>query len=93
MKDKTFFFVDYEGQRENVGVVSLGCVPTLLRSALHKPPWERVSPIGTSILNFFPHNAANYIPGTVSTTFRLLQQRALPSLDPITPRLLRRSTI
>lgn len=27
IKDKTFFFVDYEGQRENVGVVTLACVP------------------------------------------------------------------
>ncbi|MGA7918670.1 MAG: TonB-dependent receptor [Candidatus Acidiferrales bacterium] len=25
--DKTFFFVDYEGQREGVGVVTLACVP------------------------------------------------------------------
>ena len=28
IKDKTFFFRDYEGQRETVGVVSLACVPT-----------------------------------------------------------------
>src|SRR5205814_5082902 len=27
VKDKTFFFVNYEGQREKVGVVTLGCVP------------------------------------------------------------------
>jgi hypothetical protein len=27
VKDKTFFFADYEGQRERVGVVSLACVP------------------------------------------------------------------
>ena len=27
VKNKTFFFVDYEGQREKVGVVTLGCVP------------------------------------------------------------------
>jgi hypothetical protein len=27
VKDKTFFFADYEGQREGVGVVSLACVP------------------------------------------------------------------
>jgi Carboxypeptidase regulatory-like domain/TonB dependent receptor-like, beta-barrel len=27
IKNKTFFFVDYEGQRERVGVVTLGCVP------------------------------------------------------------------
>jgi hypothetical protein len=27
VKDKTFFFADYEGQREGVGVVTLACVP------------------------------------------------------------------
>jgi outer membrane receptor protein involved in Fe transport len=27
LKDKTFFYVNYEGQRERVGVVTLGCVP------------------------------------------------------------------
>src|SRR5438477_1104818 len=27
VKDKTFFFLDYEGQQESVGVVTLGCVP------------------------------------------------------------------
>ena len=27
VKDKTFFFADYEGQREGVGVVTLSCVP------------------------------------------------------------------
>ena len=27
IKDKTFFFLDYEGQQESVGVVTLGCVP------------------------------------------------------------------
>jgi outer membrane receptor protein involved in Fe transport len=27
VKDKTFFFADYEGQRERVGVVTLSCVP------------------------------------------------------------------
>jgi Carboxypeptidase regulatory-like domain/TonB dependent receptor-like, beta-barrel len=27
VKDKTFFYVDYEGQRERVGVVTLACVP------------------------------------------------------------------
>jgi len=27
VKDKTFFFLDYEGQRESVGTVTLACVP------------------------------------------------------------------
>ncbi len=28
VKDKTFFYMDYEGQRETVGTVTLDCVPT-----------------------------------------------------------------
>jgi carboxypeptidase family protein len=70
VKDKTFFFLDYEGQRENVGVVSLACVPTLsfISQATSNvlAAGGKVSPIGQALLNFWPHNAANYIPGTTS---------------------------
>lgn len=34
VKDKTFFYLDYEGQRERVGVVTLGCVPDPRQIAL-----------------------------------------------------------
>jgi len=34
VKDKTFFFLNYEGQRERVGVVTLGCVPDPRQIAL-----------------------------------------------------------
>jgi hypothetical protein len=34
VKDKTFFFLDYEGQRERVGVVTLACVPEPARIAV-----------------------------------------------------------
>jgi hypothetical protein len=71
VKDKTFFYVDYEGQRENVGVVSLACVPTLAQIAGATSnvtaAGGTVSPVGTAILNFYPHNAANYIPGVTSS--------------------------
>lgn len=71
IKDRTFFYVDYEGQRENVGVVSLACVPTPAQiqqattSVLNAG--GAVSPVGSAILGFFPHNPGNYIPGTTST--------------------------
>jgi len=71
VKNKTFFFLDYEGQRENVGVVSLTCVPTpafiqqATANATASP--AGVSPVGQAILNFWPHNAANYIPGVIAT--------------------------
>ncbi|HEV2698875.1 MAG TPA: TonB-dependent receptor [Terriglobales bacterium] len=70
-KDKTFFFLDYEGQRENVGVVSLTCVPTqafiqqATATAAASP--AGVSSVGQALVNFWPHNPANYIPGVIST--------------------------
>ncbi len=70
VKDRTFFYLDYEGQRENVGVVSLACVPTLDQIAQAKNnvalSGGTVSPVGQALLNFYPHNAANYIPGITS---------------------------
>jgi Carboxypeptidase regulatory-like domain/TonB dependent receptor-like, beta-barrel len=71
VKDKTFFFLDYEGQRENVGVVSLTCVPTpaFIQSATANAAASPAgaSPVGQAILNFWPHNPANYIPGVIAT--------------------------
>jgi hypothetical protein len=69
IKDRTFFYVDYEGQRESVGVVSLACVPTLSQIAAAEAAVGagNVSTVGTTLLGFYPHNAANYIPGTTST--------------------------
>jgi Carboxypeptidase regulatory-like domain/TonB-dependent Receptor Plug Domain/TonB dependent receptor len=70
VKDKTFFYLDYEGQRENVGVVSLACVPTQAQiaadSAAVVAGGGSVSSVGSALLNFWPHNPANYIPNTYS---------------------------
>jgi Carboxypeptidase regulatory-like domain/TonB-dependent Receptor Plug Domain len=67
VKNKTFFFVDYEGQRENVGVVTLACVPTLAQIAAAKASLgAAVSPVGTALLNFWPSNPSSYIPGITS---------------------------
>jgi len=67
VKDKTFFFLDYEGQRENVGVVSLDCVPTSAQIASAEntitTAGGSVSPVGAALVNFYPHNPQNYIPG------------------------------
>jgi len=70
VKDKTFFFLDYEGQRENVGVVSLDCVPTLgqisaAQAAITGSGGE-VSSIGQALVNFYPHDANRYVPGVTS---------------------------
>jgi hypothetical protein len=70
IKDKTFFFLDYEGQRESVGVVSLDCVPTAAHIADAQANIEDaggvVSPVGAALLNFWPHDAGSYIPGVTS---------------------------
>ena len=71
VKDKTFFYLDYEGQRESVGVVSLACVPTLAQisqaTANVVGAGGTVSPVGSALLNFWPHNSGNYIPGATSS--------------------------
>jgi|CZKY01.1.fsa_nt_gi hypothetical protein len=67
VKDKTFFFLDYEGQRESVGVVSVDCVPTLSQiSAAEAALGSKVSSIGLALVNVYPHNPQNYIPGITS---------------------------
>src|SRR3981081_1238962 len=67
VKDKTFFFLDYEGQRERVGVVTLACVPTPAYIATSKATaGAAISPIGLALLNFWPHDTANYIAGATS---------------------------
>lgn len=67
VKDKTFFFADYEGQRESVGVVTLACVPTLTQIANAEAALgPAVTDVGRALLNFWPHNASNYIPGVTS---------------------------
>jgi outer membrane receptor protein involved in Fe transport len=53
VKDKTFFFADYEGQRESVGVVTLDCVPEPNRIAFDNsitPP----NPVTNALLKFWP---------------------------------------
>ena len=49
IKDKAFFFADYEGQRERVGVVSLACVPN---------PADLVAtnPVIQNLLSKYPNN-------------------------------------
>ena len=62
VKDKTFFFMDYEGQREAVGTVTLACVPdpaqvTVDLAALG----AAASSVTPQMLKFWP---APNVPGT-----------------------------
>ncbi len=60
VKNKTFFFLNYEGQRERVGVVTLGCVPDpaqiaadggaanpVIAKLLARNPWPKPNIPGT----------------------------------------------
>jgi hypothetical protein len=63
VKDKTFFYADYEGQQEGVGVVTLGCVPDPAQIAedisLNGPP----NPVVAALLARNPWPSPN-IPNT-----------------------------
>src|SRR5271170_3715295 len=69
VKGKTFFYADYEGQQEAVGVVTLGCVPDPAQiaadvAAINAPgSGETVSPVITALLARNPWPAPN-IPNT-----------------------------
>ena len=62
VKNKTFFFMDYEGQRESVGTVTLACVPD---PAQISADLTALGPLANSVtqkmLKFWP---APNIPGT-----------------------------
>jgi len=49
-KEKTFFFLNYEGSRQRIGITGSGTVP----SALERSKVEATSPQLTPILNMFP---------------------------------------
>jgi len=61
VKDKTFFFADYEGQRETVGVVSLAPVPV---------PSQLIAtnPVIQSLLSHYPNNDPWPLPNLGATT-------------------------
>jgi len=64
VKDKTFFFGDYEGQRENVGVVTLACVPEPSRIA---SDGGATNPVTAALLARKPWPAPNIGTRPVST--------------------------
>jgi hypothetical protein len=60
VKDRTFFFADYEGQQEGVGVVTLACVPDPAQIAFDG---GATNPVIASLLARNPWPTPN-IPGT-----------------------------
>lgn len=59
VKDKTFFFGDYEGQQERVGVVTLGCVPVGTAADGSLSPSQASNPVIASLLARHPWPAPN----------------------------------
>jgi hypothetical protein len=74
IKDKTFFFGTYEGQRENVGSDFLLLVPTQAEIAEARSIAQGINPGGVinpgldAILSFYPQSNTNQIPGVVQDT-------------------------
>src|SRR5438034_4266527 len=66
VKDKTFFFLDYEGQQESVGVVTLGCVPDPAQIAADIAANGPPNPIIANLLARNPWPVPNR-PGTFGT--------------------------
>jgi len=61
VKDKTFFYANYEGQRETVGTVTLACVPDPAQIAADISANGPANPVTEAMLKFWP---APNIPGT-----------------------------
>src|SRR6266853_1853786 len=68
VKDKTFFFLDYEGQRERVGIVTLACVPDPAQVTIDDNAiiagGGTPNPVTAAMLQFWPQPN---IPGTFGT--------------------------
>src|SRR5579859_791865 len=54
VKDKTFFYMDYEGQRETVGTVTTACVPEPNRIAFDQVTYGATNPVTAAMLKFWP---------------------------------------
>jgi len=67
VKDKTFFFLDYEGQRETVGTVTLACVPEGSGPGGSLSPNDASNPVIKQLLQDHNPWPAPNIPGVHST--------------------------
>src|SRR5438445_2347724 len=66
VKDKTFFYGDYEGQRETVGVVTLAPVPTGSAPDGSLSPSDATNPVIANLLARHPWPAPNLGGGSAS---------------------------
>ncbi len=66
VKDKTFFYLDYEGQRERVGVVTLACVPEGSGAGGSLSPSDASDPVISALIAQHNPWPAPNIPGVHS---------------------------
>lgn len=66
VKDKSFFYIDYEGQQEPVGVVTIASVPTGTASDGSLQPSDSTNPVIQGLLAHNPWPAPNLGNGTAS---------------------------
>lgn len=68
VKDKTFFFVDYEGQRERVGVVTLANVPAGSAADGALAPADATNPVIQQLIAQHPWPAPNLTSGAFNAS-------------------------
>jgi hypothetical protein len=68
IKDKTFFYLDYEGQEEPVGVVTLACVPVGTAADKSLSPSQSSNPVIQALLAKHPWPAPNISSAVASGT-------------------------
>jgi carboxypeptidase family protein/TonB-dependent receptor-like protein len=64
VKDKTFFYLDYEGQQEPLGVVTVASVPTGTAADGSLQPSDASNPVIAALLGQHPWPAPNLAMGT-----------------------------
>lgn len=68
LKDKTFYYIAYEGQRENGGLPQLGTVPTQADIAAYTNAGNTINPVIQSLLKSNPWGALPASNGNVTFT-------------------------
>ncbi len=68
VKDKTFFYLNYEGQRERVGVVTLGNVPTGSAADGSLAPGDASNPVIQQLIALHPWPAPNLSSGSFNAS-------------------------
>jgi hypothetical protein len=68
IKNRTFFYVDYEGQKEPVGVVTVASVPTGSAADGSLQPSDASNPVIAALLARHPWPAPNLLKGSLYST-------------------------